>query len=230
MRVSSAARITRPSTPLRTFADVLSRLAVSADRVRFDIKPGRATVSDLIKLQEHDVRLYELADGFLIEKVMGTKESYIAMALGRYIGNFLEIDELGFVLGPDGAMRIMPHLGRMPDVSFISWLKRPDRTVPDEPVSDLFPDLAVEVLSRRNTKREMRRKLREYFQSGVRLAWIVDPQSRAATVYADPDGGKTLSETDSLTGGDVLPGFSVPLKKLFARLGPRRRPDRRRKS
>ena len=99
MRVKSAARITFPRSPYRTFADVLKRLGVSADRVRFDLKPGRATVRDLLKLQETDDRLYELVDGFLIEKVMGTMESYIAMALGRYLGNYLEIDDGGFVLG-----------------------------------------------------------------------------------------------------------------------------------
>lgn len=203
----------------RTFADVLHRLGgISPRRVRFDLKPGRATVRDLIRLHYREEKLYELVDGFLVEKVMGSKESYLALELGRHLGNFLEEEDLGFLLGPDGMLRIMPHLVRIPDLSFISWEKRPDHTIPDEPVPNLSPDLAIEILSHGNTKREMTRKLREYFRSGVRLVWFIDPVARTATVFTSPEDSETLAESQSLDGKDVLPGFKLPLKRLFARL------------
>jgi len=222
MRIRSAARITSPKSSYRTFADVLDRLGVTADRVRFDVKPGKATVRDLIRLHDREDRLYELADGFLVEKAMGTKESYVAMELVWHIRTYLDRLDHGFVLGPDGTMRIMPHLVRIPDVSFVSWGKCPGHVVPDDPVPTLFPDLAVEVLSRRNTKKEMERKLREYFESGVRLVWFIDPDTRTAKVYSGIEECEVISESGILTGGDVLPGFSLPLKKLFAQLSPRR--------
>ncbi len=62
----------------------------------------------------------------------------------------------------------------------------------------------------------MRRKLNEYFTAGVRLVWYVDPRTRTAAVYTSPQQCTVLGEADVLTGGDVLPGFELPLRELFA--------------
>jgi Uma2 family endonuclease len=78
--------------------------------------------------------------------------------------------------------------------------------------------LAVEILSPSNTTREMRLKVREYFESGVRLVWIIDPVKRTAEVYSAPEVKRSLTESGTLDGGDVLPGFRLPLAKLFERL------------
>ena len=82
----------------------------------------------------------------------------------------------------------------------------------------LVPDLAVEVLSEGNTVPEMDRKRREYFRAGVRLVWLVDPEARTVAVFTGPDQHSTLGETDLLDGGAVLPGFTLSLAELFARL------------
>lgn len=97
---------------------------------------------------------------------------------------------------------------------------RPGGVVPDQPMLRLAPALAVEVLSPGNTREEMDRKLQDYFAAGVRLVWNVDPEARAVTVYTAPDRSCVLAEDQTLDGGDVLPGFTLPLRKLFARLGP----------
>ena len=87
-------------------------------------------------------------------------------------------------------------------------------------IPDLAPDLAVEVLSEGNTKQEMERKLKDYFFAGVRLVWYIDVKKRTVEVYTSPDQGVTLTEGQNLDGGDVLPGFRLPLRQLFARLAP----------
>jgi hypothetical protein len=92
------------------------------------------------------------------------------------------------------------------------------RRIPDEPIPDVAPDLAVEVLSQSNTEAEMGRKLREYFAAGVRLAWLVDPETRTVQVYTAPDQCSLLRENDTLDGGAVLPGFTLALAGLFATL------------
>ena len=62
----------------------------------------------------------------------------------------------------------------------------------------------------------MERKLREYFLAGVRLVWMIDPSKRTAEVYTAPDAPAAhLDETQALDGGDVLPGFTLPLAGLF---------------
>jgi Uma2 family endonuclease len=104
---------------------------------------------------------------------------------------------------------------RIPDLAFVSWARLPGGRVPDDPVPMLAPDLAVEVLSEGNTPREMERKRGEYFRSGVRLVWMVDIDARSVDVYTTPADPTTLSGEQSLDGGDVLPGFSFPLRDLF---------------
>jgi Uma2 family endonuclease len=168
-------------------------------------------------------------DGVLVEKVMGHAESYLAMWLGHLVQTFLDENDLGFVAGESAATRLLPGLVRIPDVSFISWDRLPSREVPTDPIAGLAPDLAVEVLSRGNTRAEMQRKLKEYFLAGVRLVWFVDPARRAVQVFTSPDDSATLMEGQSLGGGDLLPGLSVPLRKLFARL-PRKKSAPPRKS
>jgi Uma2 family endonuclease len=103
-------------------------------------------------------------------------------------------------------------------VCFIAWDRFPNRKLPAEPIPALAPDLAIEVLSASNTEGEMQRKLHDYFTAGVRLVWYIDPQTRSAKAYTAEDRCVELSESQSLSGGDVLPGFELPLKELFAKV------------
>jgi Uma2 family endonuclease len=82
--------------------------------------------------------------------------------------------------------------------------------------------LAVEVLSRGNTKKEIDRKLRDFFKAGVRLAWVIQPKTQTAEVYTSPTKPRHVGKDQSLDGGDVLPGFTLSLKDLFARTKRRR--------
>ena len=69
-------------------------------------------------------------------------------------------------------LKLMPRLVRIPDVSFISWDQLPAHEYPNDPIPELHPDIAVEVLSEGNTEEEMRRKVKEYFFAGTRLVWL----------------------------------------------------------
>ena len=117
-------------------------------------------------------------------------------------------------------VRLFPHLRliRMPDVVYVSRERLAPLGDERRPVPQLAPDLAVEVLSEGNTVGEMQRKRREYFDAGVRLVWIVDPQKRTVDVYTEIDNPVTFSETQTLDGGSVLPGFTLNLAALFAEL------------
>jgi Uma2 family endonuclease len=146
---------------------------------------------------------------------MGFYESVLAIAIGRWLKDYLKDRNLGIVAGESGMLRILRTRIRIPDVSFIRWERLPrDR----EPVPAVSPDLAVEVLSESNTEQEMRNKLDEYFAGGTRLAWIIDPRTRTARIYHAPAEYASIDESGSLTGGDVLPGFELRLQDLFAEL------------
>ena len=209
-------------------AELVRRLGnIPLERICFTPPPGTAGERDLLSALRRSNRLYELVDGTLVEKTMGLSESMIALLISRRIGNFAEEFDLGIPAGADGTIRLLKGLVRVPDVSFFSWDKLPGRVLPSKPIPDLYPDLAVEVLSPNNTPQEMERKLREYFLAGVRLVWLIDPHKRTAEVYTTPDAPTaTLGENQALDGGAVLPGFTLPLAELFARLPAARRKTR----
>jgi Uma2 family endonuclease len=113
---------------------------------------------------------------------------------------------------------------RIPDVAFISWKRFPKSKRERGEIPTVAPDLVVEVLSKGNTRREMARKLDEYFRAGVRLVWYVDPKSRTVRVYTSPDDSVVMSEGQQLDGGNVLPGFTLLIRDWFTeaeRTGPR---------
>jgi Uma2 family endonuclease len=207
------------STAVETLADLLAQLgSIAPARVRFRPLPGTATEQDVLDVQARDSRLCELVDGVLVEKGMGFLESYLAGALIEVLRGFVRPRRLGLVTAPDGMVRLAPGLVRIPDVAFISGARLPGRRVPREPIPDLAPDLAVEVLSESNTADEMARKRREYFAAGVRLVWQVAPEARTVEVYTAPEQVTVLHEADTLDGGTVLPGFALSLRELFAEL------------
>jgi Uma2 family endonuclease len=196
-----------------TVAELLQRLGdIPPGRVRLYPWPGTATERDLLKPGN---KLCELVDGVLVEKTMGAIESMLNFELGLYLGAFVKQHRLGIVLGADGIVRLMPGLVRLPDLAFISWERLPGHRAPTTPILDLAPDLAVEVLSKGNTKAEIKRKVREYFEVGVRLVWLIDPKARTAVVHTSPKVSTKLAEGQSLDGSDVLPGFVLPLRELF---------------
>jgi Uma2 family endonuclease len=210
----------------RTVADLLHRLGdIPASRVLIDPPLGTATEQDVIAVHARDGRLCELVDGILVEKTMGFDESRLALELAIFLGLYLRQYDLGTLAGAAGTLRLMPGLVRIPDVSFIVWERMPSSDVPSKPIPDLSPDLAVEILSENNTPREMARKLKEYFDAGARLVWYVDPRARTVTVYTSPDDFTVLDESATLDGGDLLPGFTLPLLELFARASRRRGSD-----
>jgi Uma2 family endonuclease len=212
------APVSTPLSDVTTIADLLERLGnIPAHRVRLHPTPGTATEQDLLLLVERERRLCELVEGTLVEKPVGYDESRIAGLIITYMNLFVLERNLGSVTGPDGTIRLQPGLVRLPDVAFASWNCFPSGKLPQVPIPEIAPDLAVEVLSKSNTKPEITRKLGEYFQAGVRLVWVVDPKKRTVRVYTAPKTSILKKYGESLDGGDVLPGFSLPLAKIFVR-------------
>jgi Uma2 family endonuclease len=203
---------------IENLADLRKRLGgIPLERIRFRPAPGTATEDDVVRIEAQQNRLCELVDGTLVEKAMGFEEARVALQLGHLIQSHLDESDLGICVGADGMMRIAPGLVRIPDVSFIAWDRLPGRESPKVPIPDLVPDLAIEVLSEGNTPAEMRRKVGEYFDAGVRLVWLIDPEKRTARVYSAPHRSVLIRAAQSLDGGSILPGFAVRLADLLDR-------------
>jgi Uma2 family endonuclease len=124
------------------------------------------------------------------------------------------------------------NLVRLPDVFFIRWDSVEDTDEIENPVGaflETAPDLVVGVLSPGNTRKEMETKLKEYARAKVELVWYVDPERNEVDVY--PKGSakrkKTLGLDDTLDGGEVLPGFILPVAKIFKKRAPAKKPEKK---
>jgi Uma2 family endonuclease len=164
-----------------------------------------------------DDMLYEVVDGQVVLKTVGAKETEIASILDQFLGSFAKLNRLGPAL-IEMLYRIdqATDLRRRPDVSFVSDARWPfRRRVPDVPVWDLVPDLAIEVVSPSNSANEVQRKIHEYFKAGVSRVWVVYPEEREVYVYSSPKQIQVLQVGEDLDGGELLPGFRLPLAALF---------------
>jgi Uma2 family endonuclease len=162
---------------------------------------------------------YEVVDGQVVElPPMGFYAATVASLIIAELVNFLRRHPMGR-LTTEGAYILDPvrDVRRRPDAAFLSFERWPrDRPTPHKGDAPVAPDLAIEVVSPSDTHADLRRKLREYFAAGVRMVWVIDPIERQIAVYTTPKQVRILDEDEELDGGDVLPGFHMPVGPLFA--------------
>jgi len=200
-----------------TVGDLFDRFgAIPLWRIVQNPTPGTATFEDLMSRYRETGRLCELIDGILVEKDVSYRASRIAIELASLILQFVKARNLGLVTGEQGFLRLTTGRVRGPDIAFVAWNRLPEGREPEEPIPDLVPTLAVEVLSPGNTKKEMEDKLQDYFRSGVELVWYVYPDRQLIQVFTGVDSVTLLDKTGTLDGGPILPGFAVPISDLFA--------------
>lgn len=160
---------------------------------------------------ENKDRLLELIDGEIVEKMPTEEHGVVVTNLILKLAGFVNEGKLGRV-GTEVRHRSPSNNrnARLPDVSFNS-AKRPlvkKGSVPE------MPDLAVEVQSPDDTIKEMRESARFYLAHGSKVVWLVFPMQRIIEVYTSGEES-ILTENDTLTGGDVLPGFSLAVADVF---------------
>ena len=152
-------------------------------------------------------------------KVMsaGIRHGKVAGRLIRRLGNVAEEQGLGTVVGTDSGVWIErdPDTVLEPDVAYFSTERMPlDADVPG--YAQVVPDIVAEVVSPSDTSREVAGKAAMWINAGVRLVWVVWPETKMIEVYRPGQPTVTLRETDTLTGMDVLPQFSTPVGDVFA--------------
>ncbi len=204
-----------PISPILTVSDVAVRFGpIPVSRLRSVVGKEIATVDDVISIHDRENRLFELVDGFLVEKAMGSYESMVAIELTLIIATFIRENELGRVLGEAGMVRLNPNLVRIPDISFISNA-RFEKIAFDERIWQVAPDLAVEVLSDANTVEEMDRKLRDYFEHGVQEVWYVEPHLKCIRIYESLTTFQVVTNVQIFSHSRVLVGLEFPVERLF---------------
>lgn len=140
------------------------------------------------------------------------------MKLNRLLGQFVDDNRLGDVFSPETGYRCFsgdPNLVRKPDGSFIARGRLPERKIPKGHIT-IVPDLAIEVISPNDLYYDVESKVSLYQQAGIRLIWVVNPDSRTVKVYEPKRAYPVeLTEADELDGGEVLPGFRCAVRDIF---------------
>jgi Uma2 family endonuclease len=176
------------------------------------------TDEDLLRLPR-DGRKRELVDGEIRVSPAGGRHGQISVELLVRIHAFVRERRLGVVFDSSTGFRIAGRKAgqqdvRSPDISFVKAGRIPDDHAPAGFI-ELAPDLAVEILSPDDRRREVLEKVGEFLDAGTRLVWVLDPEPRTAAAYRSLTDIRRLGPSDSLEGEDVLPGFACALADIF---------------
>ena len=174
------------------------------------------TADDLLRLYSQGVR-GELIRGVLCKTMsVGQEHGEIVVKLTIRLGNFIESGKLGRLVASDSGVWLErdPDTVREPDIAFFSAEKMPPG-IRVTGYSETVPDLVVEVHSPSDSMREVHDKARMWLSYGVRLVWVVHPDTRTIDVHRPEHSLSTFTENDALDGADVLPGFSCAVSDLF---------------
>ena len=153
----------------------------------------QVTPEDLLNMP--DSKSYELVDGQLVERKLGSESSWVGGRLLLRLGQFCEEHALGWVFPSDNGYQCFPHDPRKirrPDLSFIRLGRLPGGVLP-KGWTTIPPDLAVEVVSPHETSYELDKKLEDYRKAGVPLVWVINPNSRTVWVIRGDDTGRHLA-------------------------------------
>jgi Uma2 family endonuclease len=174
------------------------------------------TPEDLLHME--DGHRYELIDGHLVEKPMGAQSSRVAAILIRLLDAHATAHHHGLVFNSDCGYQSFPgrpkHV-RFPDLSFIAQGRLPNDRPPAGHVR-IAPDLAVEVVSPNDTAYDIEERVEDYLGAGVRLMWVVYPNTRRVMVFRQAGGISRLGEANQLEGEDVIRDFACPVAEVFA--------------
>ncbi len=170
---------------------------------------GKMTLKEFL---ESDLEGYEYVKGELIRMPAASAEHGIVSArIFLCLGLYVRENELGEVVTPDTGFQVGERVLK-PDIAFISSAQLPDDLSKAFPVP---PDFAIEVVSPSDAFRRVIEKAFAYLDAGTRLVWVVEPGSKTVTVCRSETDIKLLTRNDTLTGEEVVEGFSCQVAQLF---------------
>jgi Uma2 family endonuclease len=174
------------------------------------------TPEDLLRMPDGD--RYELIDGQFVEQTTSWWSCFVAGQLFSHLADYCKANRLGWTLLQGTTYQCFPDAPanvRRADVSFIKGERLSLTQAKAAGHVTIAPDLAVEVLSPNDLAYEVDQKLQEYLSAGVRLVWIVHPQTQTVDVHRIQGTSTILHENDDLDGEDVVPGFRCRVGDLF---------------
>ena len=177
-----------------------------------NISSSVPTTMTLNEFLENDVEGYEYIKGELVPMPDASiKHSEIGINLIHYLHIHVRQNNLGRVYSLETSFKVGERVLK-PDIAYVSAERLSDDKDKGYPIP---PDLAVEVVSPSDIHSRVLGKVLAYLDAGTRCVWLLEPTLETVTVYKSETDIKTLTREDTLTGEDVVPGFSCPVELLF---------------
>ncbi|MEL7083071.1 MAG: Uma2 family endonuclease [Cyanobacteria bacterium J06597_1] len=165
-----------------------------------------------------DLRLERAADGTLIvSPPTGGESGHRNLNISIQLGTWSEVNQtLGIAFDSSTGFVLPNEAIRAPDVSWLSR-ERWDSLSQDEKEGfvPLCPDFVIELRSKSDRLSTLQAKMREYIDNGARLGWLIDPQNRSVEIYRGEQDLEVLDNPSEVSGGEVLPGFTLNLKRVW---------------
>jgi Uma2 family endonuclease len=182
------------------------------------VKPGLQTIDDLLALPD-DSKRYELHDGVIVEVgTSGAKHVAIVVFLIATLFDYVRRENLGGrVTGETGTYKLDGRNLRAPDTAYFSAQKA-KLVTPNTVFFPFAPDLAIEVRSPSQSKKEMRDLAALYLRAGTRLVWTFDLEAKTVQVYRTGHAQFEVGRDGELDGYDVLPRFHLKVADVFAEI------------
>ena len=170
------------------------------------------TTMTLEEFLEQDVEGYEYVSGELVPMAPPSREhGEISVNVIRYLDAHVYQNKLGRLYTAETTFQVGERTAK-PDVAFVST----DRLTGDKTKGfSIPPDLAIEVVSPSDVQSRIAEKALAYLDAGTRLVWVIEPVSKTVTVYRSETDIEMLTREDTLTGEDVVPGFTCLVARLF---------------
>ena len=149
----------------------------------------------------------------------GFQHGAIVNSLASQLDRYVASRQLGLILAAETGFLVSrdPDTVLAPDIGFVRQTRLQEIGIPKTYFPEA-PALVVEVVSPNDTVEQIDTKMRRWLAAGVELAWVVHPAGRTVTVYRSKGDIRVLTEQETLTADDVLPGFECLVGNLFARL------------
>ena len=172
---------------------------------------------DFVNRPENAEQVFERINGEIVEAMPSNPySSAVAMRIGHFFMIYLMQNPIGHVTGEQGGYDISDEDTFAPDVAFIAKARQPH--LPQDGFNPIPPDLVVEVVSPSDVndpKQRIQKKLEKYRAAKIPLVWYVYTNPCEVKVYAYGQLIRTAGIDDMLDGGDVLPGFKLPVRDIF---------------
>ena len=180
------------------------QIVISPDPIETDM-----TLEEFL---QSDLERYEYVKGALIPMPPTSGEhGDISMSLVLFLGPYVHQNQLGRVYTSDTGFQIGDRI-LMPDIAFVSAARLPEDR---RKAFSIPPDLAVEVISPTDAQFRVVEKALVYLSAGTQLVWVIEPVAKTVTVYRSETDIEMLTREDTLTGEEVVEGFSCEVAQLF---------------